>query len=64
MTGDDTAGGRDAMLYRLLLRLLLLIPVLAWIALSVLGNVDIGETAHLFASAGTAFHHVMTDLYL
>ena len=52
------------MLYRLLLRLSLLIPVLAWIALSVLGNVDIGETAHLFASAGTAFHHVMTDLYL
>jgi hypothetical protein len=50
------------MLYRLLLRFVLMLPILAWVALSILGSADINATAKLFDAANTAFHEVTADL--
>lgn len=50
------------MLPRLLLRFALMFPILAWVALCVLGNLDIDATARVFQSADVAYHAVLASL--
>ena len=52
----------ESMRLRALLGALVLAPILLWLALSILGTVDVPATARLFAAAGGAAQRVVDQL--